>query len=107
MQIRVRVKRLGAGFKGAAKQQAFALANAFNKTTLEDQTAQRAAIRRNMTVRNETFIDRLVKIRPEDKARRDRVVARIRIEGPAGLRQEFGAEQNRGIILTQIGRAHV
>jgi hypothetical protein len=86
MQISIKVVRGKDGLAGAAqlKQYSFATANAMNRTLDESQAAMRAGIRQRFTVRGRSagFIDRLVKRRREDFATRDRLVARIRIEGP-------------------------
>lgn len=96
MKITWQVHTTGVGFAGFAKQNAFAVANAINRTLDEGQIAQRAGIHARFTLRGRavSFIDRMVKRRREDFAQRDRVIGRLRIEGPEG---DYG----RGAILAR------
>lgn len=82
------------GFGGAAKQAPFAMMRALNKTNTQGQTAVRAGVASRFIVRNPTFINRLVKIAPEDRATKSQLIARTRIEGPEG-------SEGRGSILAR------
>jgi len=77
-----RLKADGAGFD--AKQARFAMYRTLNRVAKDVQSEQRAGQRQRFTVRESTFVDRLVKIGPGDWATRDRLRAIVRIEGPRG-----------------------
>jgi hypothetical protein len=106
MQLTIKIEKRGIGIAGIAKQSAFALANAFNRTLDEGQIAQRAGIHSRFTLRGRSapFLDRLVKRRREDFATRERLVGRLRIEGPEGqaaraallTRHELGGTRGTG-----------
>lgn len=105
MQIRIHVDRKGLNLPGLAKQSAFATALAMNRTMEEAQTAQRQGLHQAFTFRGtHQFFGRMVKIRREDRAQRDRLRARLRIEGPEGeegkgkllARHESGGPRNTG-----------
>jgi hypothetical protein len=101
VRIQVTVHKSGFGTPGIAKQVAFATALAMNRTLDEGQVQERLGIAQRFTVRRPQFINRLVKRRRDDFARPDRLIARLRIEGPEGAEQ-------RGMILGrhEIGGEH-
>lgn len=72
------------GFGGAQRQVPYAVSRALNTTNNQMQTAVRASLRQHFIVRRATFIDRMVKIKPEDRATKQKLKARLRIEGPEG-----------------------
>lgn len=94
MRIAITLKKSGPGFAAVMKQQPFALANAINRTLEEAQAAQRGVVHTGFTVRNPGFIDRLIKIKTTDRARKDRLIGRLRIEGPQG-------DPDRGVVLSR------
>lgn len=95
------------GLKRLGKQANYAMALTINKTLDEAQEKMRAGIRQRFTIRGRAagFVDRLVKRRREDFARRDNLIGRLRIEGPEGelerakilTRHEEGGERTTGI----------
>lgn len=105
MNIRIRVLRKGETMPAMAKQLAYAAALAMNRTLEEGQEAQRNALYGTFRMRGTNqFFSNMVKIRPEDRARRDRLVARLRIEGPESdlakgnllARHEAGGQRSTG-----------
>ena len=90
IQFNVTVTRSGPTLGVVAKQTPFALANAINRTLEEGQVAMRAQLPREFTIRRPDFINRLVKIENADRARKDRLVGRMGIQG------------NRADILTKF-----
>lgn len=95
IQIQVRVDRKGTNLPGIARQSAFATALAMNRTMEEGQERQRQGLYGGFRFRGtDTFFNRMVKIRGEDRARKDRLRARIRIEGPEG-------DESKGALLAR------
>lgn len=81
--IQIKVQRTGERLDAVvAKQMPFALANALNLMTLEIQQAERAHVRQVFRIRKSGFIDRLIKIKNEDRATKGQLRAGVRVEGP-------------------------
>lgn len=76
------------------RQLPFAAANALNRSAQEVQTRLRQELYLKFTIRDPRFMERLVKIRRTDRATKDNLVARVRIEGPGG-------DENRASVLTR------
>lgn len=109
MQIIARVRRQGPSFTDLGKQAIFATAVAQNRTITDIQQAERNLVRSRFVVRNEPFIMNAVKIRSEDWSRKERLRARVRVEGPRGAEgrgnvlykhEEGGTRTLRGGSLT-------
>jgi hypothetical protein len=109
--IRVAVKSSGPGLPAVAKQMAFATALAMNRTIEEAQAAQRQGQYQSFLFRGtDDFFSHMVKIRPEDRARKDRLKARLRIEGPEGAQQKgalLARHEAGGVMTTGAGGASV
>src|SRR3954469_3027504 len=103
IRIRVTIDRKGLQLDGLAKQAEYATALAMNRTLEEGQAAQQRGLYSAFTFRRtDQFFTRMVKIRPEDRAKRDRLVARVRIEGPEGSEEKGAllAKHEKGGIRT-------
>jgi hypothetical protein len=89
----------------AARQVPFAIATALNRTVNDAQSTLRGDLRRDFTIAadRETFMDRLIKIGPEDRANRNHLVAAIGIQDPGGK-----SGKGRSEILTRhvFGGSH-
>jgi hypothetical protein len=87
----------------------FASAVALNRSANLVQGIMRQSMRRNFTIRRGDFIDRLIKIRNSDRATKDNLTTRIRVEGPTNdlndraanllLQHELGGTQVRSNVL--------
>lgn len=72
----------------------FAMALGMNRTMEDVQSAQLQRVAATMTIRARRFIANLVKIAPDDRAKKDRLTASVRIEGPRD-------KPSRGKVLTR------
>ncbi|MDB4913736.1 MAG: hypothetical protein JWM95_1380 [Gemmatimonadetes bacterium] len=79
--IHFTVKRSGPTLKGVMKQIPFAVANTINRTLEEGQQAMRDKLPSEFKLRRPVFISRLVKIENADRARKDRLIGRMGIQG--------------------------
>lgn len=89
----------------SARQLPFAASLTLNRSAEEVQTRLRQEEYLKLTIRNPQFMERLVKIKGEDRATKSRLVARVRIEGPEGSERLGGllARHIEGGVVTKPG----
>jgi len=83
------------------------LANAINRTTEEAQARGRQRMHQVLTIRTSAsaqFMERLLKFRPDERARVDRLRAWLRVEGPATKsRRGIGNGRTEDLLLRHEG----
>jgi hypothetical protein len=94
MIVTVDPSQLVSGLALYARKLPYAAMVALNRSDEEVQARLQQELFLKFTVRNPTFMQRLIKIKGEDRATTQRLVARVRIEGPEG-------DEKRGDVLTR------